>query len=103
MKELATPDVTKVQGLVAAIGGALAAGMTVINLFGWYNISGPQALAVGGLWVALGSVWVSADAYIRNGRARALLSPPKGVVADDKPPRSTRRTSTTTVTRRRTR
>lgn len=84
-KPLSTPDVTKVQALVAAVGGVIAAGMTVINLFGWYAISGEQALAVGGLWTALGAVLVVSDAMIRNGRARALLMPPKGVVEDDKP------------------
>lgn len=102
MKELATPDVTKIQALVAAIGGAIAAGMTVINIFGWYEISGEQALAVGALWTALGAVLVVADAMIRNGRAQSLLMPPKGVVEDEKP-KARPRTPAATTTRRRTR
>lgn len=83
MQPLATPDITPIQKLVAAIGAVIVALMGLINSFDIYDISGEQSAAALGFWVALGGVIVLADAIIRNGRARAFTNAPKGAVADD--------------------
>lgn len=85
MKELNTPDVTPIQMFVAAMSAVLSAGMAMVNAFEWYDISGPQAATVIGLWTALGGLLVIGDMVIRHGRSRALLVPPRGIVADDEP------------------
>jgi type II secretory pathway pseudopilin PulG len=82
-KSLATPDVTWVQGFVAALTGVIIAAIAVVNSFGWVSISVDQSAKLLALWTALGAAAVFADAHIRNGRARAFAIPPKGVVADD--------------------
>lgn len=101
MKELNTPDVTPIQGFVAAVSAVLAAGMALINAFEWYDISGPQAATVLGLWAAIGGLLVSSDAVIRHGRSRALTLPPKGIVADEDAKKKTYRRAASTSTRRR--
>lgn len=68
--KLDTPDVTTIQKLVAAVGGLITAVVLMVNAFEWYDISGEQALAVGGAWASFGSVLVIADAVIRSGRAK---------------------------------
>ncbi len=80
---LNTPDVTPVQALVAAVGGLITTIVVLVNSFGWYDITGEQALAAGAVWASFGSVLVIADAIIRNGRSRAYTNAPKGVVADE--------------------
>lgn len=86
MEPLATPDVTPMQKLVGAVGGLLVSVMGVVKVFGIYDITGEQSAAVLLFWTSLGGVLVIADAVIRNGRARAFLNQPKGVVAADPPP-----------------
>lgn len=67
------PDVTLVQKLVAAAAAASTAISTLLAVFG--VISATQGGAITGAIMALGGVYVAADAVIRNGRSRALLDP----------------------------
>jgi drug/metabolite transporter superfamily protein YnfA len=67
------PDVTLVQKLVAAAAAASTAVMTVLAVFG--VVSTTQGGAITGAILALGGVYVAADAVIRNGRSRALTNP----------------------------
>ena len=82
MSPLNTPDVTAVQKLVAAGAGLLTAVVALVNAFEWVTVDAGEAAALMGVYAALGSVLVIADAIIRNGRSRAFTMPPKGVVAD---------------------
>lgn len=84
------PDVTLVQKLVATAAAASTAITTLLAVFG--VISATQGGAITGAIMALGAVYVSADAVIRNGRARALANPetirelerPKAPVVNDR-------------------
>lgn len=78
MEPLNTPDVTLMQKLVGAISGVIVAGIAVAQAFG-ADLTVEQGAAILGLWAALGSVLVLADAIIRNGRARAFTNYPKGI------------------------
>lgn len=79
MQPLKTPDVTLVQKLVAAVSALIAAGLAALQAFG-VDLTTEQVTSIVGLWTALASVFVIADAIIRNGRARALTNAPKGLV-----------------------
>lgn len=67
------PDVTLVQKLVAAAAAATTAVGTLLASFDVVTVA--QAGAVTGAVMALGGVYVAADAVIRNGRSRALTNP----------------------------
>ena len=82
MQPLQTPDVTAIQKLVAAGLVLLGAVLALVNEFEWAEIDAGEAAAITGVYAALGSVLVLADAIIRNGRSRAFSLPPKGFVAD---------------------
>jgi len=67
------PDITLVQKLGAAVSAAattIAAGLVVFDV-----LTVAQAGAVGGMVGGLVGVFVAADAFIRNGRSRALANP----------------------------
>lgn len=72
-----TPNITTMQKLVGALSALIVAGIACVNAFGWSEIDATESAALLGLWAALGSVAVLADAIIRNGRSRALINPPK--------------------------
>lgn len=63
-----TPDVTAVQKLVAGVAAAVPAIGALLIAFG-VDISTEQLGAVSGAILALGAVYVLADALIRRGRA----------------------------------
>lgn len=83
MEPLSTPDTTIVQQLAAAGLVLLGAVLTLVNAFGWAEISAEQAAAITGVYVAFSGLMVIADAIIRNGRARAFTNAPKGAVTTD--------------------
>lgn len=76
MQTLSTPDITLMQKLVAALGGVIVALIVLVNAFEFYDVTAEQSGAVMGLWAAVGSVLVLADAIIRNGRSRILANAP---------------------------
>lgn len=80
---LSTPDITLMQKLVAAISAIITAGLGVAQAFG-ADLTVEQSAALLGLWAALGSVLVVADAVIRNGRSRALSATPPATIEEDK-------------------
>lgn len=71
---LSTPDITLMQKLVGAITALVTAGIGVAKAFG-ADLTVQQSAALLGLWAALGSVLVIADAVIRHGRSRLLAAP----------------------------
>lgn len=68
-----TPDVTLVQKLVAAVVAAVPVIGTLLIAFG-VNVTPEQLGAVSGAIVALGGIYVIADAVIRNGRSRIVAA-----------------------------
>jgi hypothetical protein len=83
MEPLATPDITLMQKIVAAVSALVVAGIALVNAFGWTEIDATESAALLGLWTALGGVLVLADAIIRHGRSRAFTMPPKGAVVTE--------------------
>jgi hypothetical protein len=73
---LKTPDVTMAQ-LIAAVAWLA---MQLVGM-GLIDENTSQLLVQVGSTVVAG-VWVIADAIIRNGRARALINPPKPLEPD---------------------
>jgi hypothetical protein len=81
-RTLSTPDLTPMQLIVGAVSGVITAVVTLVNVFGWAAIDAVETAALLGVWAALGSVLVLADAIIRNGRSRALQGPPPARTED---------------------
>lgn len=91
MEPLETPNVTPVQQLIAAGLVALGSLLALVNAFEWADVGAEEAAAITGVYTAFGGFALIADAIIRNGRSRAFLVPPKGLVADDSEGTSTRK------------